>query len=64
MKYTAVKLKNLPHWVWFKTENLTTEAGRLVGKTGWGLEGALTDIDVDADLEEGRITSEELQYGE
>ncbi len=60
-KYTAVKVSGLDHWVWFETQKIQFN-NRVIGKEGWGKGGSFTEIDVDANQVEGRITSETLQY--
>lgn len=62
MKYIAIKLKGLNHWIWFKAEKVKEEAGQFKGHEGWGKDGALTSIDVSNENIEGRILCDELQY--
>jgi len=62
MKYIAIKVSGLNHWVWFKAENVKEEVGRFKGNEGWGKRGALTSIDVDGEDIRGRLLSDELQY--
>lgn len=61
-KYTAVKICGFNRWYWFKTDSILEEGGQFKGAGGWGKGGAYTDLTVNSDLIEGRVTSECLQY--
>lgn len=61
-KYIAIKVEGISHWLWFEKDKVTEESGRFVGKSGWGSNGAFTEIDVNISRIQGRITSAELQY--
>ena len=63
-KYVAVKVEGYQRWLWFKRENVTRDGGRYIGKGGWGLNGAHTEIDVDERLVQGEMASEGLQHDE
>lgn len=63
MKYVAIKVEGIPHWMWFKKEKTTHEGGVFTGKDGWGKGGAQTTItNLDAKLIIGRMESTDLQY--
>ena len=62
MKYTVIKIKYFNHYIWFKTTSLVEEGGYLVGTSGWGKDGVLTNIKVKTDEVVSTITSENLQY--
>jgi hypothetical protein len=62
MEYTAIKLKSLNFWLWFKTAKTTKENGKFVGVEGWGKGGAFTNIKVNENEIEGEIESDSPQY--
>lgn len=62
MKYVAIKVKGLDHWLWFKQEFVTEKAGRFKGEKGWGKGGALTSVDVAKRDITSRLASDTLQY--
>jgi len=65
MKYTAVKLKYHPYWIWFQMDKVKIDRHNfLIGNDGWGKGGAKTNINVNCKIIEGQIWSDELQYNE
>lgn len=62
MKYLAIKVKGMNHWLWFASENIDEKDGVFIGTGGWGKGGAFTSCKVSSLLIEGRIESESLQY--
>ena len=63
MKYRAIKLTGLNHWIWFKEENITeTDLGEFFGRGGWGKGGDHTNVDTPQSLIEASIYSDTLQY--
>jgi len=63
MKYIAIKVRGMDHWLWFKREMANISNGQFVGKEGWGKDGSLTEIKVSESLIEGLIDSETLDFG-
>lgn len=62
-KYTAIKVKGLSYWLWFKSEKVTREDGKFKGTDGWGKGGALINFFEVSDGEiVGTLTSKELGY--
>ena len=62
LEYTAIKIKNFNHWLWFKTEKVTQKDGVFVGKEGWGYQGNLTEITINESEIIGYITSDFPMY--
>ena len=62
MKYTAIKLSCFGYWIWFLTEKIKEDNDTFIGIDGWGNMGALTSVEVNDHLVEGRIESESAQY--
>lgn len=61
-KYVAFKVEGINHWLWFETEKVTRQNGKVVCRDGWGKGGTYTNLDIDESCVEGRLDSEELQY--
>lgn len=61
-KYIAIKVKDLNHWLWFKTVNVTEKNGRFIGLDVWGHQGNFMEIDVDCREIVGRIHSDHPHY--
>ena len=61
MKYIAIKLKGLDHWLWFEKSKTVNHLGVFCGSEGWGKRGALTTIKVATNQIVGEIKSDELQ---
>jgi hypothetical protein len=61
-KYVAVKIRGIEHWFWFARDMIKRECYKFIGKGGWGKDGAYTNINVDENLIEGELDSNELQY--
>ena len=59
-KYTAIKLRGFDYWIWFETIKIQFNE-QVIGKEGWGKNGSLTEIDIERDQVEGKITSNTLQ---
>jgi len=62
MKYVAIKVRGLKHWLWFDKDKVEELGGIFTGEGGWGDGGALTEITVSTEDIVGRIFSENLQY--
>ena len=62
MKYTAIKLRGLPHYLWFETGNIEEDALEFTATEGWGKNGALTKVRCMKSEIRSRIESDELQY--
>ena len=62
MKYLAIKVEGIQHWIWFKKGHAKVENGKFTGKNGRGKGGAATDIKIDECRIIGRIESDALQY--
>lgn len=61
-EYTAIKVKCFDHWLWFKTDNITETDFLFTGLGGWGVDGALTEIEIPPSLIEARMTSTNPQF--
>ena len=46
MKYLAIKVRGLPHWIWFETKQTVEVSDTFKGSNGWGKNGAQTDVEV------------------
>lgn len=46
MKYIAVKLIGLDHWLWFLLSDVVETELHFKGTNGWGKRGALTTLHV------------------
>jgi hypothetical protein len=62
MKYRAILVKHLRHWLWFETTKTEEKDGKFVGIDGWGKGGESTSITVQSDLIIGRVDSDVLDY--
>lgn len=62
MKYVAIKIKGLDHWLWFEQKEVINDEIKFKGKNGWGKNGALTSIEINKSSIEGYIYSDILQY--
>lgn len=62
MKYTAIKVQGMAHWLWFENSKIERKDGKFIGKAGWGKGGAFTEIDIWERLIEGTILSDTTQY--
>jgi len=62
MKYIAIKVKGINHWIWFEKEKAIRQGGNFIGDAGWGKDGAYTSITISESQIEGEITSDSLQY--
>jgi len=62
VKYLAVKLKGLNHFVWFERQKTKQAQGQFAGQGGWGARGVATNIQCQVSAVEAWIYSEELQY--
>lgn len=60
--YVAVKLKGLPHFLWFERGRYRESATQFAGCDGWGPGGALTHAGGALDQIEARLFSDELSY--
>ncbi len=61
-KYTAIKPKGFPYWLWFQTDKVTRESYTFTGTGGWGRGGANTNISIPESSIEAEMTSSDLQY--
>jgi hypothetical protein len=62
MKYLAIKVKGLNHWLWFNRSEVTEEDGIFIGKSGWGKDKELTNITIPVKLIQARLESDALQH--
>jgi hypothetical protein len=62
LKYMAIKVKGIKHWLWFETEKVTRDSNNFTGRDGWGKGGNLTDISVHENDIIGEMYSEAPQY--
>ncbi len=62
LKYIAIKVKGLNHWLWFEQEKVIEMNGTFEGTDGWGAGGNLTSIKISNCEITGRIYSQALQY--
>jgi hypothetical protein len=62
MKYVAILVVGMKHWLWFEKEKVEQSEGVFKGVKGWGARGATTDITISTEFIIGRIYSDELQY--
>ena len=63
-EYIAVKIKALPHWLWFTPANVTETDDQFVGVEGWGENGHAVSVNVPVSTIEGRIESDVLMHAE
>ena len=64
MTSIAVKIKSVPHWLWFEAAKTAETEDRFIGKEGWGADGKAVNVDVPPDILEGRIESDALMHDE
>ena len=62
MNYIAIQVIGMSHWFWFDVKYVMRKNGRFVGKNGWGLGGALTNIDIPEHNIISELHSNQLQY--
>ena len=62
MKYIAIKIKGLNHWLWFEQQKVKDDGIKFEGKDGWGKNGEYICIETDKSTIEGYIYSHTLQY--
>jgi len=61
-KYTAIKLKGMPYWLWFISEKVKREDGYITGTNGWDNSGHAVDVHVEESSIEGILDADELGY--
>ncbi len=62
LKYIAIKLNGLNHYLWFETRHYFYEKDVFVGLNGWGKGGCRTNVKCNKNEINSYIYSDSLQY--